>query len=213
MSARPYEWTGISRSELAVGDHVGWRRVTGGELAMPVLLRLSSTRKGEIVCTGLIVGLGRPRSIFDSGDEPIVSPAEQIRIVTASALRIPLASIVTQMAREIHGGTLKRSPGRPGRLLEYVVEKHSPVSPPRTRPGAKGHPDAHWREVVERYREVVKTHPTKPTKALRAQYYPSWSEATVRYWLRVLRERGLLGRSEPGKPGEKRVKRGRGKRR
>lgn len=174
--------------KLAFNDEhlAAWRRVEVQGISMPVFLRLSFTPDREVVCTGLVIGI-----------EP------EGTIVRAKDLRIPLAAIVAELAAEL---AQARAIYGPKNLPDFIIKKFSPAAGPRARPGARGHPEEHYRGVVARYRQALKDHPSTPTKALIAQY-PNYDEATVRYWLRVARKRGLLGRSERGKPGEARRRR------
>jgi len=160
-----------------------WYEVTGGGLTAPVMLRLGQAADGRLVCTGLVVGHEPPAD----GE-----PSE----ITTRSLRIPLASIVQTIARR-----MEDPDGDLAKLRRFVLDQTPAAGGPRVRPGRHGHPAEHYREVAAAYREALRQHPDAPTKALAAMY-PNWSEATVRYWLRMARERGLLGRSERGKAGE-----------
>ncbi len=171
-----------------------WWQVTGGDLPAPVLVRLGPTPEGEIACTGVVVG------IDDEGKQ---------RAVTASALRIPLAGIVSELTQGIRRDyKLERGERSVSfkvehfeQILGFLADSAPPITVPRVRPGVRGHSDEHFREVVTRYRRALKDEPFAPTKAVIAQY-PNWSPAAVRYWLRIARKRGLLAKSEPGRPGE-----------
>jgi hypothetical protein len=166
-----------------------WTKVTGGGLDMPLYVRLGHI-DGRLACTGLVIGDTDPRH----------PPRE----VTTRSLRVPLAAIVAEIARfRDHDNDDEITHELTRGVREFIrSELHdTPTGRPRARPGAQGHPDEFYEEVASRYREAVKHHPRSPTKALAAEY-PNYEASTVRYWLRVCRQRGLLGRSEPGKGGE-----------
>lgn len=174
------------------GQHGPWVKVTGRELDQPVYVRLGQDDAGRLVCTGLVIG-----NIDDR------RPDQEI---TARSLRIPLAAIVSEIAR-FRDGSDPDAYGSIARAVRAFIrdelrETSSNVRP-RARPGAQGHPDEFYEDVAHRYRQAVEEQPRSPTKALAAQF-PNYEEATVRYWLRVCRQRGLLGRSAPGRAGEAR---------
>lgn len=170
----------FARATKAPGDR-GWWRVSGGDLLVPVLLRLGRTPEGQIACTGLALGI-------DTDPPPRL---------TATALRLPLAAIVTDIAqvlgheyqeKRFEGGTAIEFAGVE-HLLGHLVDNAPTVVVPRTRPGAKGHTDARLREVVGVYRRALKEQPAAPTKATAAA--TNYSEANVRYMLRAARKRGM----------------------
>jgi hypothetical protein len=64
------------------------------------------------------------------------------------------------------------------------------------RPGRRGHPDEHYREVAERYRQLRAEGVTNPTATIAAERFANHN--TVAGWLRGARERGYL---PPGRRG------------
>ena len=187
----------FSRVTKAPGDR-GWWRVSGGDLPLPVLLRLGLTPEGEVTCTGLALGV-------DADIPPRL---------TATALHsIRLAAIVSQIAqvlgheyreRRFKGGTAVEFAGVE-HLLGHFVDHAPAVVVPRARPGAQGHSDASLREVVAVFRRALKEHPHAPTKATAAA--TNYSDANVRYMLRKARNRGL----DVPSYGEERTQRARSK--
>lgn len=173
-----------------------WLEFKGGNFPIPLMLRFGKV-DNELVCTGLMLGLA------DS----------DIRPITASDLRLPLATIVSfvravarkeqELARE------KKSTGYL-RLFGIAVDRLSPSTVPaipRARPGRRGYPDEHWREVADRYRRALEADKRRPTKLLVEHYErESISEATVRWWLREARKRGFLGKAPIGRAGDTRAK-------
>jgi len=169
--------TGRSPELEEAGRRGGWWGVAG--LPVPVLIRLGRGTRGEIICTGVVFG------VSEDGTVPVI---------TTSSLRIPLAEVVSRLTRDR---------GRMGSLalLLGVTDRAPAATIARTRTGAKGHPDEHYRTVAAQYRAAMKSHPSAPTKTLIAEY-ENWSEATVRKWLREARRRGFLGRAPRGRAGE-----------
>jgi hypothetical protein len=163
-------------------DDRGWWLVSGGDLAVPVLLRLGRTPEGQIACTGLALGI-------DSETPP--------RLTTTVLHNIRLTEMVSQIAQALgHQYREQRVKGGVAvefdevqQLLGYLVDRGPGVTVPRARPGAKGHSDEGLRRVIAVYRRALKEHPAAPTKATATAM--SYSEANVRYMLRAARKRGL----------------------
>ncbi len=74
--------------------------------------------------------------------------------------------------------------------------KASKPEPAPGRPGRRGHPDEHYREVAERYRQLHAEGVTNPTATIAAERFANHN--TVAGWLRGARERGYL---PPGRRG------------
>lgn len=182
---RTYMGTAAPRLRRLADRQDDWYEVTGGGLTAPVMLRLGRAADGRLVCTGLVLG----------HDVPVDGPPPEI---TTRSLRISLASIVQTIARRAEN---RASTNPMDKLGRFVIDRTKPAGPPRVRPGRQGHGAEFYEEVTAAYRRALRQHPEAPTKALAANY-PGWSEAAVRYWLRVARDRGLLGRSERGMAGE-----------
>jgi len=62
--------------------------------------------------------------------------------------------------------------------------------PTRARPGRRGYPDSHYRQVAKAYRRAKRQHPRAPIRALMAEL--DTSEPTVHRWLRTATEKGFL---------------------
>ncbi|MGO9197453.1 MAG: hypothetical protein ACLQK4_10040 [Acidimicrobiales bacterium] len=75
---------------------------------------------------------------------------------------------------------------------------HGPTTQPR-RPGRRGHPDSHYREVAARYVELRKAGVRNPTATIAAEKVVNRN--TVAGWLRVARDRGYLPPARRGMAG------------
>jgi hypothetical protein len=162
----------------------GWWRVKGGGLDRPLIVRFAFTsgKRRELVSVGALVGSGLV------GQDP----------VTATALRLPLAAIVSAAARHFRGQTTTSDFVQALGLTdaEYQVLNTGGFASPRARPGVEGYPDEWWLQRAKDYRSAVREHPGAATKAL-AEKYVEWKPSTVRYWLRELRKRGLVPKAQP----------------
>lgn len=175
--------------ELASDNASGtWVRVEGGDLPHPFYFRFSLADDGRLVATGL--------HIEADGE------------LAARDLRIPLASVVSDFL------AASAKPATAGRLREELVRgikfdlsgvegdelpeawkwllpvpaKKRPVR--RARPGRRGHPETHYRQVAQAYREAKRRQPRAPIRALMEELHAS--EPTIHRWLRTARERGYL---------------------
>jgi hypothetical protein len=77
--------------------------------------------------------------------------------------------------------------------------KSSKPGPALGRPGRRGHPDEHYREVAERYRQLRAEGVTNPTATIAAERFVNHN--TVSGWLRVARQRSYLPPARRGRPG------------
>jgi hypothetical protein len=80
----------------------------------------------------------------------------------------------------------------------------TPEAPPNAsaaprRPGRRGHPDSHYRQIAERYRQLVASGIGNPTATIAAERFANHN--TVAGWLRVARQRGYLPPARRGRPG------------
>jgi hypothetical protein len=74
------------------------------------------------------------------------------------------------------------------------------------RPGRRGHPDEHYREVADFYRERRRQGSISPTRDVAINPKWTWAPAhvtrnTAAGWVRVAREKGFLARAHRGRPG------------
>jgi len=171
----------FSRVTKAPGDR-GWWRVSGGDLPVPVLLRLGPTPEGQVACTGLALGI-------DSDTPPTLT--------TTMLHKVRLAEMVSGIAQVLrHRYREQRSKGSTAvefgdveSLMGYFVDRAPSVVVPRARPGARGHTDEELREVVAVFRRMLKEQPDAPTRATATA--TNYSDSNVRYLLRRAREREL----------------------
>ncbi|MHB1582507.1 MAG: hypothetical protein ACYCU7_16220 [Acidimicrobiales bacterium] len=79
--------------------------------------------------------------------------------------------------------------------------RRRPPQPPKIakRPGRVGHPDEHYRDVAERYKQLRMAGVTNPTATI-ADQWPA-SRSTVAGWIRGARDRGYLPPARPGRAG------------
>jgi hypothetical protein len=163
-----------------------WVRAAGGDLPQPVLVRLGLSDDGRLVATGL----------------HIEAPSE----LAARDLRLPLAWIVGEIAarrpdvfksllaeRLEYADRIKRARGKMDTLRAAAQPVGRPVMR-RARPGRRGHPDAHYRQVAQAYRRAKRQHPRGPIRALMEELHAS--EPTVHRWLNTAVEKGFLEKEE-----------------
>ena len=67
------------------------------------------------------------------------------------------------------------------------------------RPGRRGHPESHYREVAQRYKELRAAGVANPTETIARER--NVNRNTVAGWLRTTRQRGFLLPARPGRPG------------
>jgi hypothetical protein len=72
-------------------------------------------------------------------------------------------------------------------------------SPPKGRPGRKGHSDEEYRKVADAYLQLVANGVTNPATQIAEQ--ENRSPSTVRGWISTCREKGYLPPARRGKPG------------
>lgn len=168
-------WTALRLDdalERLKGDQ--WDVIDGGELPMPVALRVGRRRDdGRLVCTGLILGT----YVTDDDGELMPAEGKNVQEITARDLRsIPLGEILT---------------GRLASLLRLGFPADSgSYEGPRARGGPKGYPREHFEGVAAAYRRALHEAPRAPIKTLAAQLHTS--EATARRWVRRARDLELL---------------------
>lgn len=179
-------------------DGASWIRAEGPELPHPVLIRLGIGGDERLIATGLII--------------------EADGELATRATRIPLAAIVTEFAAAASKpATYKRLYAEMAGHPEFAEDKSKlwrdwkPEAEegflpglgadfldvdtrqrviPRVRPGRRGYPDEHYRDVAKAYRRAKRRHPRAPVRALMDDEHAA--EATVHRWLREARRRGFL---------------------
>jgi hypothetical protein len=91
----------------------------------------------------------------------------------------------------MHSGSVAHVPKN-----DMAPRKAPKPEPAPGRPGRRGHPDEHYRDVAERYRQLRSEGVTNPTATIAAERFANHN--TVAGWLRGARERGYL---PPGRRG------------
>jgi hypothetical protein len=168
-----------------------WIRVEGDDLPHPVLFRLGVGEDGQLIATGLLIAAERE--------------------LTTRAVRLPLASIVSRFAAEVVAkpSTYKRLQAelsghdfeKDARWRAWTAEgaaptdfvshpRTGPVQVPRVRPGRRGYPDDHYRQVAKAYRRAKRQHPRAPIRALMEEL--NASEPTIHRWIGIARDKGFL---------------------
>ncbi len=79
-----------------------------------------------------------------------------------------------------------------------IPKAPSPIKIER-RPGRKGHPDAHYRRVAERYQQLYSSGVHNPTTTISKEY--GQSRDTAADWVRGARDRGYLPPARKGRAG------------
>jgi hypothetical protein len=167
-----------------LGDLPGWCKVSGGTLDHPVLVRFALSPEGALMITGVVLGA--------FGEEAIGS---------RSLRRVRFGEILADLPAWKRGSTVHQF----GQLAGLIMRTHAaPVERPRVKPGPKGWPDEHFRDVAERYRRALVEQPHKPMDALAHEL--KTTPATARRWVRRARDKEFLGEPVPGKAGEARSK-------
>lgn len=193
----PFRLQRLDRSPTGADDPAApWYEVEGGGLPRAVLVRVTISPEGRLICNGFLLGAGPTEG----------NPAEVAEIIARQLREVPLSKILAAIA-----GNLKQTARVTGwphlqPLLNLEVEgegeEESAYQGPRLRPGPKGHPRSHFEEVATAYRAALIRAPRSPMKALAEQF--GASEATARRWVQRARDMGLLGESMPGRAGEQR---------
>ncbi len=169
---------------LAPGGRSGLYRVTGGNLTVPLLLRIGLDEKGELVCTGISMGLD-------------VNPPVR---VTAAAMRFRLQEILGFLARRIDqvevvrlrsGGVAWHGDLPPREMAEAFALIEPPVGL-RARPGPKGYTAEQLRDLVRLYAQALKDTPRKATQTVAKLQQINLSTQAIRYQLRKAEKRGLM---------------------
>ena len=70
---------------------------------------------------------------------------------------------------------------------------------PLKRPGRRGHPDAHYKEIAARYLQLVSLGQTAPVKVIAEEYHVNRSTAAG--WVGTARSSGLMPAGRRGKAG------------
>jgi hypothetical protein len=176
-------------------EGASWIRAEGGDLPHPVLVRLGLGDDNRIVATGVLI--------------------EAEGELSTRALRLPLAGIVAafvaaasrpatykRLRRELFGidaeseGEAAWRPDAPEGMpawwlaADFLSSADRTQAVPRVRPGRRGYPDAHYRQVAQAYGRAKRKRPRAPIKALMAELHIT--EPTAHRWLRTARERGLV---------------------
>lgn len=171
-----------------------WVRVEDAALPRPLYVRLGVGDDNRLVCTGLLV---------DS------DPELELELTARDLRRIPLSEILTTIIRQasrnpelgslivfLYAGAHARTPD-PGAdvydsltRMQAVADRQRSRRVRRARPGRRGYPDDHYRQVAKAYREAKQQRPRAPVRALMEELHVS--EPTVHRWLRTAREKGFL---------------------
>lgn len=148
--------------DLAPLSSGAWYRVTDPQ-SIDFAMRVSEDG-GELACTGVIFGL----------DDPAPITARDMR---AARLAPALRAFAEWRAAAARQGY---EPGTDQR----------PVTARVRRPGKSRRPEGYFEDVVARYRQTVATGTRSPVKDLAAEL--GYAPITVRKWLQIAREKGLL---------------------
>jgi hypothetical protein len=178
---RPKRYDSLSRRP--------WIEVYGADERVPILVDLSTSPEGALVCTGLVIGAFTVEEIT----------ARDLREIRLGEILADLGTALTNQKKSKairNADELRRI--TIGDLLEEAASWV--VKPTKLRPGPHGHPREHFEDVARAYRAALVSDPRRPIKRLAEQYHAS--EATVRRWVQRARDMGLLGESVPGKAGE-----------
>jgi hypothetical protein len=164
-----------------------WVRVEGPGLPdVEVRVRVGLSDDGRLACTGLLIGGNRP----------------SLEIGAAQLRHIPLGAIVASAADFWNGSELQDPLG--SAILRHMARKTLGVEPfvagVRTRPGRAGLPAEHWEKVAMDYQAALAAAPDRPI--LHLVEATGTPEPTWRRWVRIARDKGLLGEARPGKAGE-----------
>lgn len=156
----------------------------------PVALKLARSSDGRMICTAMIVGLNEAYPVVIDGRGGYqATPVE----VTSRALRkIPVAELI---------GRAMRSADAPG-WGDLVKRRVPKVRAVQRSPGPKGHPDEHFREVADAYREALLAEPRRPMAWMQRHYHAD--RTTIARWVKRARDMGYLGEADPGKAGDRR---------
>jgi hypothetical protein len=182
------------RFSVANAEQAIWIRAEGGALPLPVHVRLGTSADGRLIATGV--------QIETDGE------------LNARDLRLPLARIVSEFGaaashprnfkrfmQEAYGMDVVWEGGEPskmetalGELLRWspTSTRRSPV--PRSRPGRRGYPAEHYRQVAKVYRQAKRQRPRAPIRFVMDELHAS--EPTVHRWLNAAVEKGLLREEE-----------------
>ncbi len=202
--ARPFNWwvwgqdgdeNDMGRLTREIAAHP-WAVFSAEDDALdtpPVAVCLGRSADGDLICTGLIVGLSQayPHGAGKRHKRPDVE-------VTSRSLRgVPVAELI--------GRAIPMARGEQNNMPEWMVERilgRVPDLPQVKRnPGPKGHGDEHFRNVAAWYRRAVDEHPRAPMKWLAEQLHAD--RATVNRWVQRARDKGYLGEAIPGRAGER----------
>lgn len=184
-----------------------WIRAEGdSRLPYPVLVRLGVGEDGHLVATGLLV--------------------EAEGELSTRAVRLPLATIVSEFAAAASKvPTYKRlrrelfsikaeseeeaawQPETPKGYPDWwlavdflsVDDRERVVA--RVRPGRRGYPDDHYRQVARAYKRAKRVNPRAPIRVLMEELHAT--EPTVHRWLRTARERDFLPPTTRGRTSAK----------
>ncbi|WP_344163804.1 hypothetical protein [Nocardiopsis rhodophaea] len=172
--------------EYAPGEELvesyDWVRVSGGGLAVPILVRVAYGRDGRPIMTGLIIG--------DDG------PAE----ITADTLRsIRVGALMEQLFEGFDPG------GRPPAddfdaevtwALMYDFTHRTPAPPPpeRRQGRSRGPTDEELQHFAEVYRREIRRSPRRAMTATAESV--GVSRATANRWAKLCREQGYLDRED-----------------
>ena len=159
----------------------------------PIAVQLGQANDGRLICTGLRLG-GEEVPGGTSGG-PVEITARSLREIPLTRLLVAITGVLNaqQMKARVHPAASVT------RTADLFEEKLMPYMRIPARPGPKGYPDEHFRQVADAYRRALIKHPRGTFKALADQLHAS--EATVRRWVQRAQDRGYLGASTPGKAG------------
>jgi hypothetical protein len=172
-----------------------WIRVEDAALPAPLRLRLAVGDDQRLLCTGLLIDT--PEGELTARDLRDIRLSEILTTFVRQAPRTPeLNSLLIFLYAGTHSVTT--SPGTdPYEVMtrmQAVAKRQTRRRVRRTRPGRRGYPDDHYRQVAAAYQRAKRQHPRAPIRALMDELHVS--EPTVHRWLRIAVERGFLKEEE-----------------
>lgn len=170
-----------------------WISVEDAELPAPLRLRLGVSDDHRLVCTGLLIDT--PDREITARDLRHIRLAE---ILTTLIRRAPRDPELRLLVAHLYTGAMVADPGSGAGVDQLVdtmtrmqaVAERRPGRVRRARPGRRGYPDDHYREVAKAYRQAKRQHPRAPVRALMEELHVS--EPTAHRWLRTATAKGFL---------------------
>jgi hypothetical protein len=156
-----------------------WVAVENVGVPFPIVVRLGKSPDGRLACTGMVIG----------------PDAELGQEITARSLRqIPLGQILSTVAGLDFPGAEEL-----GGEVTHLWRQ------PPARPGPTALSREDLQRVAEDYRAALLQAPRSPIKLMAQKVHAS--EATIRRRVQRARDMGLLRPVQPGKAGEKPLRR------